>query len=74
VLKKFYENQFFSISTIGIGISLNDLPMSLAGEHPVFLKDSNSPEIPFKNILQVEGTGPQAWNEAFLSIVSKIKI
>ena len=76
ILKELYENQFFSISTIGIGNSLNDLPMLLAVDHPIFLKEkeSVSAEIPFKNVIWVEGAGPKAWNEAILSIVNSIRI
>jgi len=76
ILKELYENQFFSISTVGIGNSLNDLHMLSAVDHPIFLKEkeSVSPEIPFKNVTWVEGTGPHAWNEAILSIVNNIRI
>jgi len=76
ILKELYENEFFSISTIGIGDSLNDLPMLLAVDHPVFFKEKEgiSPEIPFKNLKRFERTGPQAWNEAVLSVVNEIRI
>jgi mannosyl-3-phosphoglycerate phosphatase len=73
ILKEFYENQFFSIFTIGIGDSLNDLPMLSVVDRPVFLKgeDSVSPEVPppIQNFTIVNGTGPQAWNEVILNIV-----
>ena len=71
ILKELYENQFFSISTVGIGDSLNDLPMLSAVDHPIFLREKEgfSPEIPFKNLIFIDGTGPQAWNDAILSIV-----
>jgi len=71
ILKELYENQFFSISTVGIGDSLNDLPMLLAVDHPIFLreKEGSPPEIPFKNMIFIEGTGPKAWNEAILRVV-----
>jgi len=71
ILKELYENEFFSISTVGIGDSLNDIPMLLAVDHPIFLKEKEgiSPEIPLKNMLMVDGTGPQAWNEAILNIL-----
>jgi mannosyl-3-phosphoglycerate phosphatase len=76
ILKELYENQFFSISTVGIGDSLNDLPMLSAVDHPIFLKEkeSVSPSIPLKNVTCVEGTGPRAWNEAILSLVNRIRI
>ena len=78
ILKEFYENQFFSIFTIGIGDSLNDLPMLFFVDRPVFLKgeDSVSPEVlpPIQNFTIINGTGPQAWNEVILSIVNKLEI
>ncbi|MDI6762396.1 MAG: mannosyl-3-phosphoglycerate phosphatase [Thermodesulfobacteriota bacterium] len=75
ILKELYENEFFSISTVGIGDSLNDIPMLLAVDHPIFLKEKEgiSPEIPSKNLLCFEGTGPQAWNEAILNILSELQ-
>jgi len=76
ILKELYENEFFSISTIGIGDSLNDLPMLLAVDHPIFLreKEGSPPEISFKNMIFIEETGPKAWNEAILNVVKKFKI
>jgi mannosyl-3-phosphoglycerate phosphatase len=76
ILKELFENQFFSISTVGIGNTPNDLPMLLAVDHPIFLREKNSvsPLIPFKNVTCVEGTGPRVWNEAILSIINSISI
>ena len=75
ILKELYENEFFSIWTVGIGDSLNDIPMLLAVDHPIFLKEKEgiSPEIPSKNLICFEGTGPQAWNEAILNILSELQ-
>ncbi|MBS3917894.1 MAG: mannosyl-3-phosphoglycerate phosphatase [Deltaproteobacteria bacterium] len=75
ILKELYENEFFSISTVGIGDSLNDIPMLLAVDHPIFLKEKEgiSPEIPSKNLICFEGTGPQAWNEAILNILREFQ-
>jgi mannosyl-3-phosphoglycerate phosphatase len=73
ILKELYENQFFSIFTIGIGDSLNDLPMLSVVDRPFFLKEENSisPEVlpPIQNFTIINGTGPQAWNEVILNIV-----
>jgi mannosyl-3-phosphoglycerate phosphatase len=78
ILKELYENHFFSIFTIGIGDSLNDLPMLSVVDRPVFLKggDDVSPEIlsPIQNFTIINGTGPQAWNEVILSIVNELEI
>lgn len=78
ILKELYENEFFSISIVGVGDSLNDLPMLLAVDHPVFLKgrEDHALKIPLKiqNLIMVEGTGPQAWNDVILSWVNRLKI
>ena len=78
ILKEFYENQFFSIFTIGIGDSLNDLPMLSVVDRPLFLKTENSvsPKVlpPIQNFTIINGTGPQAWNQVILNIVNELEI
>ena len=78
ILKELYENQFFLIFTIGIGDSLNDLPMLRAVDHPIFLKEKRilSIKIPqkIKNLIIMDGTGPHVWNEAILQVVNNLKI
>ncbi len=70
ILKALYENEYFSVLTIGIGDSLNDLPMLLAVEKPVFLQREGEPtpsEVP--NLTLIQGVGPRAWNEAMLRVI-----
>src|SRR4030042_3413578 len=78
ILKELYENESFSITTVGVGDSLNDLLMMLSVDHPVFLKgrEDHTLKIPLKiqNLTTVEETGPQAWNEVVLSLLSKLKL
>ena len=73
ILKEFYENEFFSISTIGIGDSLNDLPMLSAVDHPIFLKQEDGLVSRALSLIQnltiITGTGPQAWNGAILNLI-----
>lgn len=73
MLKGFYVRQLEKIVTVGIGDSLNDLPMLNVVDHPIFLKGKEelSPGIlsQIKNLTLAEGTGPQAWNEAILQIL-----
>ena len=76
ILKDLYKKEFPSIWTLGIGDSLNDLPMLSGVDHPIFLKGGEdlSPEIsPVKNLVLLEGTGPQAWNEAILSVLRDLQ-
>jgi len=78
ILKELYENEFFSISTVGIGDSLNDLPMLMAVDHPIFLKEKESPPVDLslnmKNLTVIEGAGPLIWNEAILGLIRKVTI
>jgi mannosyl-3-phosphoglycerate phosphatase len=73
ILKELYENQFFSIVTIGIGDSLNDLPMLSVVDHPIFLKGEERVSVealsPIQNCTVIHGTGPGAWNEAILGTI-----
>jgi mannosyl-3-phosphoglycerate phosphatase len=76
ILKDLYKKEFSSIWTVGVGDSLNDLPMLSAVDHPIFLKgeeDLSSEISPVKNLVLLEGTGPQAWNEAILNILTEFK-
>jgi len=78
ILKEFYENQFFSILTVGIGDSLNDLSMLLTVDHPIFLKGKDDPLqeslSSIKNLTIINGAGPQSWNDGILSLLNRLKI
>jgi len=72
ILKELYGFEFFSILTVGIGDSPNDFPMLSAVDYPILLNDNNVPFPPIRNLINIDGTGPHAWNEAILSMVAKI--
>jgi mannosyl-3-phosphoglycerate phosphatase len=78
ILKELYENQFFSIYTIGIGDSLNDLSMLSSVDYPIFLhiKGTLLPEaISFKkNVKVIHGAGSKAWNFAILDIIKDLNL
>jgi mannosyl-3-phosphoglycerate phosphatase len=76
ILKDLYKKEFSLIQTVGIGDSLNDLPMLSAVDYPIFLKgeDDLSEISPVKNLVLLDGTGPQAWNKAILSVLRELKI
>lgn len=77
-MKKLFRNEYFSITTLGIGDSPNDLPMLLAVDYPIFLKEKEAllPEIPstIQNLVIVEGTGPQVWNKVIQSFVTEFAL
>ena len=76
ILKGLYENQFFLISTVGIGDSLNDLPMLSMVDHPILLKGKGRfPSVSLekiKNLSLIKGAGPQAWNKAILGVLREL--
>ena len=73
ILKEIYSKQFPSILTVAIGDSSNDLPMSLAVDRPIFLRDEDRllPEAlsSIPTLTVINGTGPRAWIKAILSII-----
>lgn len=72
-LKRLYEKEFSSIFTVGIGDSLNDLPMLVAVDRPIFLRHEESllPETLslIENLAIINGTGAQAWNAIILRVI-----
>jgi len=77
ILRELYENQFFSILTVGIGGSLNDVPMLLGVDEPILLKEEDDllPEglSSTQNLTVIEGRGPKVWSEAVLNVLKKVK-
>ena len=75
MLKHLFEKEFLSIFTVGIGDNQNDLPMLLTVEHPIFLREKQTPLPealwPIRPLTVVDGTGPHAWNEVILSFVNR---
>jgi len=76
IIKELYRKEFLFIFTVALGDNINDLPMLLAVDHPIFLMERNgsSLEIPLKNLAWFEGTGPRAWNDVIISLLNRLKI
>lgn len=71
-----YRRQFKddrgSLVTVGIGDSLNDLPMLAVVDRPVLVKrpdGSYDPEVRLANLLYAPGIGPIGWNRAVLDLL-----
>jgi mannosyl-3-phosphoglycerate phosphatase len=59
--------------TIGIGDSLNDLPMLQVVDRPVLVQKpdgSYDPEISLPNLIRAPGIGPVGWNRAVLGLLT----
>jgi mannosyl-3-phosphoglycerate phosphatase len=77
ILKELYGTQFFSIFSVGVGDSLNDLPMLALVDYPIFLNEKDSlPETlsTVDNVRVINGGGSEAWNEVILNVVNELEI
>ena len=70
ILKNLYIQKYGDIKTIGIGNSLNDLPMLKAVDIPVLVKNYDNryeKNIKLKNLYLADGIGPEGWNNFIIS-------
>ncbi|HJR75870.1 MAG TPA: HAD-IIB family hydrolase [Nitrospiraceae bacterium] len=61
------------IKTIGLGDSLNDLPMLQIVDRPVLVQrpdGASDPEMALPNLTRADGIGPVGWNRAVLDLVA----
>lgn len=73
ILTSLYRKEYGYIRTVGLGDSLNDLPMLRAVDVPVLVQKHNGehdPKITDQDIMRVKGIGPVGWNMAVVKIVS----
>lgn len=62
------------LETIGIGDSLNDLPLLLTVDHPILVQKpdgSYDPDINLSNLIRAPGVGPVGWNHAVLDMLQR---
>ncbi|MGQ0811707.1 MAG: HAD-IIB family hydrolase [Nitrospiraceae bacterium] len=58
------------VVTVGLGDSLNDLPMLTVVDHPILVQTADGsydPDIRLPNLIQIQGIGPVGWNRAILA-------
>lgn len=73
LLKALYEKQYGAVTSIGLGDSLNDLPMLQAADIPVLVMHddgSHDTRIDIKELVRTRLPGPSGWNEAVLQVLS----
>ena len=73
-LNDLYEKQYGPIRTIGIGDSLNDLPLLRAVDQPVLVQKENGTYeegISLSNLIRADGIGPRGWNRAVMGLLSE---
>ncbi|MFZ2302649.1 MAG: HAD-IIB family hydrolase [Gallionella sp.] len=73
ILMSLYRQQYGGVASIGLGDSLNDLPMLMAVDHPVLVRHvdgSFDSRITVPDILKTQLAGPAGWNEAVLQLLA----
>lgn len=66
------DGQQSDVETVGIGDSLNDLPLLLAVDHPVLVQKSDGTyeaDIDVPRLIRAPGIGPVGWNHAILDLL-----
>lgn len=73
IVSDLYRRLYGTIKTVGLGDSLNDLPMLSAVDVPILVqktKDSwETIELP--NLYRVDGVGPAGWQKAITKMISE---
>lgn len=75
MLKKWYEGEYGKIMSIGLGDSLNDLPMLREVDHPVLVRKEDGgfdPDVDFPGIIRTGAIGPEGWNGTVLELLEKL--
>ncbi len=65
---------FDRFETVGIGDSLNDLPLLLNVDHPILVQKpdgSYDPDIDLPSLIRAPGIGPAGWNQAILGLLTQ---
>ncbi len=68
-----YEQQYGAVLSIGLGDSLNDLPLLQSVDRPVLVRHTDGsfdPRIDVAGLVRTQSPGPLGWNEAVLHILS----
>lgn len=71
ILTNIYKSELGDIKTVGIGDSLNDLPMLEVVDIPILVKKQNGeydPEIRLSDLHYADGIGPAGWNSSILKL------
>ncbi len=72
-----YQLQYGAVLSIGLGDSLNDLPLLQVVDRPVLVRHANGnfdPRIKLNRLTRTQSPGPLGWNEAVLRILSSAVI
>ena len=66
------QNDGQTLVTVGIGDSLNDLPMLEAVDYPILVQKpdgSYDPEVQLPHLTRADGVGPVGWNRSLINLL-----
>lgn len=69
------DGELHPVKTVGLGDSLNDLPLLIAVDHPVLVQKpdgSYDHDINLPRLIHAPGIGPVGWNHAILDLLSLV--
>jgi mannosyl-3-phosphoglycerate phosphatase len=72
LLKQWYEREHGTLTTIGLGDGLNDLPLLKEVDHPVLVQKEDGryePGVEIPGLIRAQGVGPAGWNRAILDLL-----
>ena len=75
IIIDFYKKLFGKVATIGIGDSLNDIPLLEEADYPVLIpKEDGSyvPGVSIAGLVMADAIGPEGWNKSVIKILEKI--
>ena len=73
ILADLYRRQYGAITSIGLGDSLNDLPMLATVDRPVLVRHEDGSfdaRVDLPSLTRTELPGPAGWNETLLQLLS----
>lgn len=76
ILRNLYKKNSKNLKTIGVGDSLNDLPMLEAVDYPILVQKpdgSHDPLIKLDCLILVSGAGPAGWSEGIFSLLKELE-
>jgi mannosyl-3-phosphoglycerate phosphatase len=75
ILKDFFGLFYGKIVTIGIGDSLNDVPLLEEVNRPVLVRkaDGGYEPVSLPGLLRADGVGPAGWNSAVMEILEGLR-
>lgn len=74
MLTKLYEREYGAVTSIGLGDSLNDLPMLQSVDQPVLVRHADGsfdPRVDMPGLFKTRNPGPLGWNEVMLSLLAQ---